>query len=64
MYGYTFQELNGTPACNEMKRYIYDHVSDGSFKPEIARVFPFVDSVDAYRYLESNQQIGKVVITL
>ncbi len=64
MYGYTFQELNDTPAWNEMKRYIYDHVSDGSFKPEIARVFPFVDSVDAYRYLESNQQIGKVVITL
>jgi NADPH:quinone reductase-like Zn-dependent oxidoreductase len=47
-----------------MKRYIYDHLADGSFKPEIARIFPFAETIDAYRYLESNEQVGKVVITL
>ena len=47
-----------------MKTYIFDHLADGSFKPEIARTFPFDQAQEAYRYLESNEQIGKVVITL
>lgn len=64
LYGYTFNELRGTPDWEEMKRYIYEHLADGSFKPEIARIFPFSETAEAYRYLESNEQIGKVVITL
>lgn len=32
--------------------------------PMIARVFPFSEAIEAYRFLESNQQIGKVVIKL
>ncbi len=64
MFGYTFNELRNTPEWDVMKKYIYDHLADGTFKPEIARTFPFEQSVDAYKYLESNEQIGKVVITL
>ncbi len=64
MYGYTFNELRNTPAWDEMKKYIYDHLADGSFKPQIARTFPFDQSIEAYKFLESNEQIGKVVITL
>ena len=64
MYGYTFGQLHNTPDWDAMQKYIYDHLADGSFKPEIARTFPFDQSVEAYRYLESNEQIGKVVITL
>ena len=64
MFGYTFNELRGTPAWDVMKKYIYDHLADGSFHPEIAHTFPFDQAVEAYMYLESNQQIGKVVITL
>ncbi len=64
MFGYTFNELRETPAWEEMKQYIYEHLADGSFQPEIARVFPFEQAVEAYRYLESNEQIGKVVIQL
>jgi NADPH2:quinone reductase len=64
MYGYTFNELRNTPAWDEMTKYIYDRLANGSFKPEIARTFPFAQSIEAYRYLESNAQIGKVVITL
>ena len=63
LYGYTFNELRGTPEWDVMKRYIHDHLADGSFKPEIARTFPFAETVEAYRYLESNEQIGKVVVT-
>jgi NADPH:quinone reductase-like Zn-dependent oxidoreductase len=47
-----------------MKKYIYDHLADGSFRPEIARTFPFDQTVEAYKFLESNEQIGKIVITL
>jgi NADPH2:quinone reductase len=64
MFGYTFGELRGTPEWETMKRYIYDRLANGSFKPKIARTFPFDQTVEAYRYLESNEQIGKVVITL
>ena len=64
MFGYTFGELRGTPDWETMKKYIYDHLADGSFKPEISRTFPFDQAVEAYKYLESNQQIGKVVITM
>jgi NADPH:quinone reductase-like Zn-dependent oxidoreductase len=64
MFGYTFNELRGTPEWETMKKYIYDRLADGSFKPEIARTFSFDQTVEAYRYLESNEQIGKVVITL
>ena len=46
-----------------MKTYIYDHLLDGTFKPTIAKTFPFSQTVDAYKYLESNEQVGKVVVT-
>lgn len=45
-------------------KYIVDRLADGRLKPKVAKTFPFAQSVDAYRYLESNEQIGKVVITL
>ena len=64
MFGYTFNELRGTPEWETMQRYIFDHLADGSFQPVIARTFPFDQAVEAYKYLESNAQIGKVVITM
>ncbi len=63
--GYTFNVLRSTPERWEaMKTYIYDKLADGTFKPKVDRVFPFAEAADAYRYLESNAQVGKVVITL
>ena len=35
----------------------------GRLKPVIAKTFPFSEIVEANRFLESNQQIGKVVVT-
>jgi NADPH:quinone reductase-like Zn-dependent oxidoreductase len=46
------------------KKYVYDRLADGRFHPRIARTFPFAQTVDAYKYLESNAQVGKVVITV
>lgn len=57
-------ELNTQERLEPMKRYVYDHLADGSFRPRVDRVFPFEEATEAYRYLESNHQVGKVVIAL
>ena len=65
MRGYTLRELNADPELSHTAReYVFDRLADGRFKVKIARTFPFADTVKAYQYLESNEQIGKVVITL
>lgn len=46
------------------KAFIVEGLASGHFKPAIARTFAFDAIVDAYRYLESNEQFGKVVVTL
>jgi NADPH:quinone reductase-like Zn-dependent oxidoreductase len=33
-------------------------------QPLIAKTFPLDQIVEAHRYLESNQQVGRVVITV
>jgi NADPH:quinone reductase len=43
---------------------VFDHVEAVEFKPRIDRVFPFAKIVEAHRYMESNQQIGKIVVTV
>ena len=63
--GYTLHEITRDPKLlAEAKRYIYERLADGRFEPKIAKVFPFEQTVEAYRYLESNAQVGKVVISL
>ena len=39
-------------------------LAEGHLKPVIARTFPLAQIVDAHRYLESNQQLGKIVVTV
>ena len=63
--GYTLWEITGKSELLEVAtEYVYDRLADGRFVPKIAKTFPFEQTVEAYRYLESNQQIGKVVITV
>jgi len=63
--GYTLMEITKVPALAEVaKNYTFDRLADGRFVPKIARTFPFEETVEAYRFLESNQQVGKVVITV
>ncbi|MBU2694464.1 zinc-dependent alcohol dehydrogenase family protein [Pimelobacter sp. 30-1] len=38
-------------------------VAGGSLRPRVDRVFGFADALDAYRYMESNAQAGKIVVT-
>ena len=63
--GYTLMEITGNPRLQEIAvKYVFDRLADGRFSPKIARTFPFKETVEAYQYLESNQQVGKVVITV
>lgn len=63
--GYSLMEITLNPQkLVAAKKYIYDRLADGRFRPKIARTFPFAQTVEAYKYLESNTQVGKVVITV
>lgn len=63
--GYLVHEITGNPArLAAAKAFILDGLNDGSLKPIIARTFPFEEIGEAHRYLEANEQFGKVVVTL
>lgn len=44
--------------------FINEGLASGALKPVIAKTFPLADIVEAHRYMESNQQIGKIVVTV
>ena len=63
--GYGLFEIVMDPAkFAAAKQFISNGLETGNLKPVIDRKFPFDEIVEAYRYLESNQQVGKVVVTL
>ena len=63
--GYTMTEIRQDASLlKTAKQYVFDRLADGRFHPKIAKTFPLAQSVEAYQYLESNQQVGKVVITV
>lgn len=66
MRGWVASEIWNHPQHFERARAtILTGLASGDLKPVIARTFEGLESVvEANRYLESNQQIGKVVVTL
>jgi NADPH2:quinone reductase len=63
--GYTLFSIVKVPdRLERAKRWVYDQLSAGKLQPVIARTFPLSDIVEAHRYMESNEQIGKIVVTV
>jgi NADPH:quinone reductase-like Zn-dependent oxidoreductase len=63
--GYSIMEITQDPEkLSKAKQYIYDRLADGRFHVKIAKTFPFAQTIEAFKYLESNAQVGKVVITI
>jgi NADPH:quinone reductase-like Zn-dependent oxidoreductase len=63
--GYVLMEITSDPERLERaKKFVNDGLADGGFKPIIAKTFPLERIAEAHRYLESNQQIGKIVVTV
>jgi NADPH:quinone reductase-like Zn-dependent oxidoreductase len=61
--GYTLREIFADPKLKaKAEQYVFDRVEAGHFKPRIDRVFPLAQIVEAHRYMESNEQIGKIVV--
>ena len=48
----------------EMIEYLKGLVESGQFTPVIDRTYPLEEIVDAYRYVETQQKIGNVVIAV
>jgi NADPH:quinone reductase-like Zn-dependent oxidoreductase len=63
--GYVLFELTSDRSrLDTAKKFVIDGLATGKLKPIIAKTFPFADIVAAHQYLESNQQIGKIVVTV
>ncbi len=63
--GYVLMEITGDPQRLERgKQFVNEGLAEGRLKPIIARTFPLAEIVEAHRFLESNQQVGKVVVTV
>jgi NADPH:quinone reductase-like Zn-dependent oxidoreductase len=63
--GYSLMEVTTDPTRLERgKRFVTEGLADGSLKPIIAKTFPLEQLVEAHRYVESNQQFGKIVVTV
>mgnify|MGYP000897532488 CR=1 FL=1 len=65
MRGYVLFDVIANPEKYEKaKKLILDGLKSGKLKPIIAKTFKFDDMVEAHRYLESNQQFGKIIVTV
>jgi NADPH:quinone reductase-like Zn-dependent oxidoreductase len=65
LMGYTMFSITGDPeALGQAERYICEKLENGQLKPRIDRTFPLAEIVQAHRYMEQGQQIGKIVVII
>jgi NADPH:quinone reductase-like Zn-dependent oxidoreductase len=63
--GYVLFEITSdSKRLEPAKQFVIDGLRSGQLKPMIAKTFPLSEIVAAHRYLESNEQIGKIVVTV
>ena len=48
----------------KMVQYLAERIESGAFMPVVDRVYPLEQIADAYRYAESGQKVGNIVISL
>ncbi|NWD66640.1 zinc-dependent alcohol dehydrogenase family protein [Pseudomonas gingeri] len=63
--GYLYAEIVADPeALSRAKAFILRGLESGELSPIIAKTFDLNDIQEAHRFLEANQQVGKVVVTV
>jgi NADPH:quinone reductase-like Zn-dependent oxidoreductase len=63
--GYLYAEIVSDPqALARAKAFILEGLTSGALSPIIAKTFPLENIQEAHRFLEANQHIGKIVITV
>ncbi|GIH90244.1 zinc-dependent alcohol dehydrogenase family protein [Planobispora siamensis] len=63
----TYTLLETTKRPERLRRaaaFVTSGLRSGAFRPVVDRTFELGDIVEAHRYLESNAQIGKIVVTV
>lgn len=61
--GYTLFEIVSQPEIREKaEKYVMENLISGMLKPKIDKIFSLDQIVEAHRYMESNEQIGKIVV--
>ncbi|MEV3927128.1 zinc-dependent alcohol dehydrogenase family protein [Actinomadura coerulea] len=65
MRTYTMLETARDPdRLRRAAAFVTSGLRSGAFRPVIDRTFPLSEMADAHRHLESNTQIGKIVVTV
>jgi NADPH:quinone reductase-like Zn-dependent oxidoreductase len=59
-----FEIIHDPKRFERAKIFVEEGLREGHLTPIIAKTFPFDQIVEAHRYLEGNEQIGKVVVTV
>jgi NADPH:quinone reductase-like Zn-dependent oxidoreductase len=63
--GYALFEITSDATkLEKAKQFIYNGLDSGKLVPILDRVFPLAQIVEAHRYMESNQQNGKIIVTV
>lgn len=63
--GYNLFGVTTTPArLAQAVKFISDGLASGALCPRIQRTFAFDEIVEAHRYLEQNQHLGRIVVTV
>ncbi len=62
---YTLLQITKDPERSPRAlKFVTEGLSSGVLKPIIAKTFKLDEIVEAHRYMESNEQIGKIVVTV
>ena len=48
----------------QFKRHILPHLASGSMKPVVDQTFALEEVAEAHRYMETNANFGKIVLTI
>ena len=48
----------------QFKRHVLPHLVSGSLKPVVDRTFPLEEVAEAHRYMETNANFGKIVLSI
>jgi NADPH:quinone reductase-like Zn-dependent oxidoreductase len=49
-------------AIEEAKEFLLPRLADGRLKPKVSEVFKLEEVSEAHRFLESNKQVGKIIV--
>lgn len=59
-----FEITTNSKKLSRAKQFVYDGLNTGSLQPIIDKVFSFDEIADSHRYMETNSQVGKIVVSI